>query len=87
VRVLRRARMVGSSAGGGEVAEGAIVALVVLVVFRKCVCYDIGRIYFVVDKSSLWRGRFWPATLAPYWSDLHDPKTNRTINLLFQSSP
>jgi hypothetical protein len=38
---LRRARTVGSSVGGGEVADGAIFAFVVM---RRC-RYGVGRIY------------------------------------------
>ncbi len=36
IRVLRRARMVGSSVGGGEVADGAMFAYVVFGKWRCC---------------------------------------------------
>jgi len=53
VRVLRRARTVGSSVGGGEVADGAMFAFVVM---RRC-RYGVGRNLFRSEKSSLWWGR------------------------------
>jgi hypothetical protein len=78
---LRRVRTVGSSsAGGGEVAEGAMVVFVVF--GRWSWSWLWWRNLLEREKSRLWRGRFLGAVLPRYWLQLFGiQKRHRTSSV------